>query len=73
MEQMREHRDEYLKYWYKRTRINSKKSFGKMEKSTDEQVNDILMDKERLIKRTQIKRSKLHVIGVFFNNLIFIL
>merc|ERR1719513_246612 len=32
-----------------------------MEKSTNDQVEEILMDKERLIKRTQKKRSKSHV------------
>ena len=59
---VKQHRGKYLKYWYDRTNIGGKKSnFGGMEKSTNDQVEEILMDKERLIKRTQMKRSKSHV------------
>jgi len=59
---VKQHRGKYLKYWYDRTNVGGKKSnFGGMEKSTNDQVEEILMDRERLIKRTQMKRSKSHV------------
>lgn len=63
-------RDEVLEDWYQKTRFSVSGVGGKSGKNMDSfetspvvQVNQILSDKKRLIKRTQLKRSDYEVIG----------
>lgn len=63
-------RDEVLEDWYQKTRFSVSGVGGKSSKNMDSfetspvvQVNQILSDKKRLIKRTQLKRSDYKVIG----------
>ncbi|XP_065560482.1 protein AATF-like [Artemia franciscana] len=55
------YRNEMINYWNQRTKLASgklsSKSFQKFEQSTLKQIELILADKDRLVKRTQIKRS----------------
>ncbi|XP_071851597.1 protein AATF-like [Apostichopus japonicus] len=62
-----QYRDTVIHSWYDKTKLASgklsSKSFSAFEKSPVEQVQQILMDKNRLIHRTQLKRSSYKVIG----------
>lgn len=55
-------RNEIIEDWNDRTRIIGK--FGGFETSVTKQIDHILADKERLVKRTKIKRSAYESIGV---------
>jgi protein AATF/BFR2 len=60
-------RNDIIDKWYERTRFTSssfkQKSFSALEQSSTKQISQILSDMERLIKRTQIKRSLYNIIG----------
>lgn len=60
-------RDRTIKKWNEKTRLASgkisSKSFSSFDRSTLTQIKQILSDKERLIKRTQLKRSAYRVLG----------
>ncbi|XP_002158078.3 protein AATF isoform X1 [Hydra vulgaris] len=53
--------------WYERTRLGSgkinTKNFSAFDKSTLQQINQVLTDKERLVKRTQLKRTPYRILG----------
>lgn len=55
-----------LQKWHDKTRLTmgkSNKSFGAFERNILTQIEQVLMDKDRLIKRTQTKRSEYKVLG----------
>ncbi|XP_060769041.1 protein AATF isoform X2 [Neoarius graeffei] len=60
------YRDATLQKWYDKTRLTTGKStkgFGAFERNILTQVEQVLMDKERLLKRTQTRRSDYRVLG----------
>ncbi|XP_054168432.1 protein AATF-like [Oppia nitens] len=64
---LREKREDVLNKWYERTRLTSNafknKCLLSLETSTNIQINRILNDTKRLIKRTQTKRSIYSIVG----------
>ncbi|XP_039271104.2 protein AATF-like [Styela clava] len=65
------HRNKVLKLWYDKTRLTAtskSKSFSNFERSTVSQIEDILQDRERLIKRTQLKRTNYRILGTTQSN-----
>ncbi|XP_030041492.1 protein AATF [Microcaecilia unicolor] len=59
-------RNSTLQKWYDKTKLASGKfgkGFGAFERSVLTQIEQILMDKERLLRRTQTKRSAYRVLG----------
>ncbi|XP_040895484.1 protein AATF [Toxotes jaculatrix] len=55
-----------LQRWHDRTRLSMGKSsrgFGAFERNILTQVEQVLMDKERLVRRTQTRRSEYRVLG----------
>ncbi|KAJ0065395.1 hypothetical protein NL108_009537 [Boleophthalmus pectinirostris] len=55
-----------LQKWHDKTRLTmgkTSKSFGAFERNILTQIEQVLMDKERLIKRTQTRRSEYKVMG----------
>ena len=60
-------RNNTIQKWYDKTRLSGgkvkSKSFSNFEQSALKQIEQILGDKERLIKRTQLKRSVYSIIG----------
>ncbi|KAF5891113.1 Aatf protein, partial [Clarias magur] len=60
------YRDTTLQKWYDKTRLTTgknNKGFGAFERNILTQVEQVLMDKERLLKRTQTRRSDYRVLG----------
>ncbi|KAL6463371.1 hypothetical protein MHYP_G00277620 [Metynnis hypsauchen] len=60
------YRDATLQKWYDKTRLTmgkANKGFGAFERNILTQVEQVLMDKERLLKRTQTRRSDYRVLG----------
>uniref|UniRef100_A0A9J8D1B0 Apoptosis antagonizing transcription factor n=1 Tax=Cyprinus carpio carpio TaxID=630221 RepID=A0A9J8D1B0_CYPCA len=60
------YRDTTLQKWYDKTRLTtgkSKKGFGAFDRNILTQVEQVLMDKERLVRRTQTRRSEYRVLG----------
>ncbi|XP_034156623.2 protein AATF [Pangasianodon hypophthalmus] len=60
------YRDATLQKWYDKTRLTTgknNKGFGAFERNILTQVEQVLMDKERLLKRTQTRRSDYRVLG----------
>jgi hypothetical protein len=61
------YRDNTIQKWFDKTRLATgklkSKSFSAFDQSALVQINQILADKERLIKRTQLKRSVYRVLG----------
>ncbi|XP_016350451.1 protein AATF-like isoform X2 [Sinocyclocheilus anshuiensis] len=60
------YRDATLQKWYDKTRLTtgkSKKGFGAFDRNILTQVEQVLMDKERLVRRTQTRRSEYRVVG----------
>ncbi|KAF7688872.1 protein AATF isoform X2 [Silurus meridionalis] len=60
------YRDATLQKWYDKTRLTTgktNKGFGAFERNILTQVEQVLMDKERLLKRTQTRRSDDRVLG----------
>lgn len=60
-------RDSVIQKWNDKTRLASGKigisKFAILEQSTLKQIEQILLDRDRLVKRTQTRRSKLPVLG----------
>ena len=60
-------KDTTTKKWSEKTRLTAgkvkSKSFNSFDRSTLNQIKQILCDKERLIKRTQLKRSSYRILG----------
>ncbi|XP_048221081.1 protein AATF [Perognathus longimembris pacificus] len=59
-------RNRTLQKWHDKTKLASGKlgkGFGAFERSILTQIDHILMDKERLLRRTQTKRSSYRVLG----------
>ncbi|XP_029988122.1 protein AATF [Sphaeramia orbicularis] len=55
-----------LQKWHDKTRLTmgkSSKDFGAFERNILTQVEQVLMDKERLVRRTQTRRSEYRVLG----------
>ncbi|XDV19977.1 hypothetical protein PO909_025363 [Leuciscus waleckii] len=60
------YRDATLQKWYDKTRLTtgkSNKGFGAFDRNILTQVEQVLMDKERLVRRTQTRRSEYRVLG----------
>ncbi|XP_010868662.4 protein AATF [Esox lucius] len=60
------YRDATLQKWHDKTRLTmgkSSKGFGAFDRNVLTQVEQVLMDKERLVKRTQTRRSEFRVLG----------
>uniref|UniRef100_A0A8C1LUA0 Apoptosis antagonizing transcription factor n=1 Tax=Cyprinus carpio TaxID=7962 RepID=A0A8C1LUA0_CYPCA len=60
------YRDTTLQKWYDKTRLTtgkSKKGFGAFDRNILTQLEQVLMDKERLVRRTQTRRSEYRVLG----------
>ncbi|XP_074610508.1 protein AATF-like isoform X1 [Acropora palmata] len=66
-EAFKSYRDATISKWSDKTRLASgrltSKSFSSFDRSALAQINHILSDKDRLIKRTQLKRSAYRVLG----------
>ncbi|KAM4795142.1 protein AATF [Rhinophrynus dorsalis] len=58
-------RNNTLEKWYDNTKLSGKfgKAFGAFERSILSQIEGIMMDKERILRRTQVKRSLYRVFG----------
>ncbi|XP_010311919.2 protein AATF [Balearica regulorum gibbericeps] len=62
----RTYRNNILQKWHEKTKLASGKmgkGFGAFERSILTQIDHIMMDKERLLRRTQTKRSVYTVLG----------
>ncbi|XP_010154352.1 PREDICTED: protein AATF, partial [Eurypyga helias] len=62
----RTYRNNVLQEWHEKTKLASGKmgkGFGAFERSILAQIDHIMMDKERLLRRTQTKRSVYTVLG----------
>ncbi|CAH2221326.1 AATF isoform X2 [Pelobates cultripes] len=61
----RGYRDSTLQKWHDKTKLSGKigKGFGAFERSILTQIEQIMMDKERLLRRTQTKRTLCKVLG----------
>ncbi|KAM9384807.1 protein AATF [Pholidichthys leucotaenia] len=62
----RPYRDDTLQKWHDKTRLTTGKSgrgFGAFERNIVTQVEQVLVDRERLIRRTQTRRSEYRVLG----------
>ncbi|KAM4739101.1 protein AATF [Anableps anableps] len=60
------YRNATLQKWHDKTRLTtgkSSKGFGAFERNILTQVEQVLMDKERLLRRTQTRRSEYRVLG----------
>ncbi|KAA0716494.1 Protein AATF [Triplophysa tibetana] len=60
------YRDASLQKWYDKTRLTmgkTNKGFGSFDRNILTQVEQVLMDKERLVRRTQTRRSQYRVLG----------
>uniref|UniRef100_A0A3P8UCF1 Apoptosis antagonizing transcription factor n=1 Tax=Amphiprion percula TaxID=161767 RepID=A0A3P8UCF1_AMPPE len=60
------YRDATLQKWHDKTRLTqgkSSKGFGAFDRSILTQVEQVLMDNERLVRRTQTRRSEYRVLG----------
>ncbi|XP_050023602.2 protein AATF isoform X1 [Dermacentor andersoni] len=60
------YRNATIEKWYERTRLLSGKvgrSFASLEQSPVKQIEHILMDEERLLRRTQTRRSSYKILG----------
>ncbi|XP_051665373.1 protein AATF [Manacus candei] len=64
--ELRPYRNSVLQKWHDKTKLATGKmgkGFGAFERSILTQIDHILMDKERLLRRTQTKRSVYTVLG----------
>ncbi|XP_025903775.1 protein AATF [Nothoprocta perdicaria] len=62
----RTYRNNVLQKWHEKTKLASGKmgkGFGAFERSILTQIDHVMMDKERLLRRTQTKRSVYKVLG----------
>lgn len=66
-DRLKRFRNETIQKWYDKTRISSGKLSGKgftaFDQSALKQIEQVLSDQNRLIKRTQLKRSMYSIIG----------
>lgn len=64
-EEMEEYRNSIIQKWNNKTKLGSisNKNFSAFEQSTINQIKHALLDKQRLITRTQTKRSSYHILG----------
>lgn len=64
---LQSYRNDTLQKWYDKTRLLggklSNKAFSGFEQSALKQIEQILTDKDRLVKRTQMKRASYRVLG----------
>ncbi|KAF7244453.1 Protein AATF [Varanus komodoensis] len=61
--EFRAYRNSTLQNWHDKTKLASGKGFGAFERSVLTQIDHILMDRERLLRRTWTKRSAYKVLG----------
>ncbi|XP_068125465.1 protein AATF isoform X2 [Hyperolius riggenbachi] len=63
----RSYRNTTLQKWHDKTKLTGKisKGFGGSDRSILMQIEQIMMDKERLLRRTQTKRSLYRILGKF--------
>lgn len=63
--EMETYRNETIQKWNEKTRIAhlNSKNFNAFEQSTLKQIEHVLLDKQRLIKKTQVKRSNYQILG----------
>lgn len=61
------YRNETIRFWNERTKLASgkaaKSDFSAFDQPTLSQIEQIMADKNRLIERTQTKRSKYEIVG----------
>ncbi|XP_026278373.1 protein AATF [Frankliniella occidentalis] len=65
------YRDATIQKWNNKTQVahgSSSRNFSAFEQSTLKQIEQILADKSRVMKRTQLRRSEYHVLGQPLNN-----
>lgn len=66
-DQYKPYRMSVLQEWTDKTRIASgklaKKDFSGFDDSVEKQIENIMADKQRLVRRTQLKRSNYKIIG----------
>merc|ERR550519_461118 len=67
-ETMKTWRNETIEDWNDRTRIVGKTGFSAFETSVTRQIEHILADKSRLVKRTKLKRNAYDIIGTETND-----
>lgn len=67
-ETMTSWRNETIEDWNDRTRIVGKTGFSAFETSVTRQIEHILADKSRLVKRTKLKRNAYDIIGTETND-----
>jgi protein AATF/BFR2 len=62
-QKFKKYRNATIQKWYDKTRLTTGKSFAALEKPIVQQIEHILADRERIIKRTQLKRTQLKICG----------
>lgn len=66
-EMFKSYRNDTIQFWNERTKLASGKSaksdFSAFDQTTLLQIEQIMADKNRLIERTQTKRSKYDIVG----------
>lgn len=66
-EAFKSYRNETIQFWNERTKLASgkaaKSDFSAFDQPTLSQIDQIMSDKNRLIERTQTKRSKYDIVG----------
>ena len=64
---MQSFQEQTINKWHEKTRLAStiinSKNFASFDKSVSQQIKQVLMDKDRLIKRTQLSRVPLNILG----------
>jgi protein AATF/BFR2 len=62
-QKFKKYRNTTIQKWYDKTRLTTGKSFAALEKPIVQQIEHILADRERIIKRTQLKRTQMKICG----------
>lgn len=60
------YRDTTLQKWHDKTRLTTgsrSKGFGAFDRNILSQVEQVMLDQERLLRRTQTRRSEYHILG----------
>lgn len=60
------YRDTTLQKWHDKTRLTTghrSKGFGAFDRNILSQVEQVMLDRERLLRRTQTRRSEYHILG----------
>lgn len=64
---MQPFKDSTIKKWHEKTQLSSNaiksKNFASFDKSVQQQIRQVLLDKEKLIKRTQLMRNPIKILG----------